>query len=61
MKGRYGRDNLSCEACSSGDVESQSHVLRCTAYDGIREGLDLNKDKDLVTFFREIIKIRMKK
>ena len=61
MKGRYGRDNLSCEACSIGDVESQSHVLRCTAYDGIREGLDLNNDRDLVTFFREVMNIRMKR
>ena len=61
MKRRYGRDNLSCEACSSGEAESQSHVLRCTAYDGIRDGLDMNNDKDLVTYFREVMRIRMKK
>ena len=61
MKGRYSRDSLSCEACSSGDVESQLHVLSCTAYDDIREGLDLSKDTDLVAYFREVMNRRMKK
>ena len=61
IKGIYGRDNLSCEACSSGEVESQSHVLSCTAYDSIRERLDMNNDKDLVAYFREVMHIRMKK
>ena len=61
MKGRYGRDNLGCEACSTGDVESQSHVLQCSAYEDLREGLDLEKDQHMITYFREVLKRRLKK
>ena len=61
MKGRYGRENLGCEACSTGDVESQSHVLQCTAYEDLREGRDLDKDRDMIAYFREVLKRRLKK
>ena len=55
MKDRYGRDNLGCEACSSMEVESQSHVLPCSAYDDLCEGLDLEKDPNVTAHFRVMV------
>jgi hypothetical protein len=60
-KGRYGRENLGCAACSTGIVESQPHVLQCAVYEDLREGLDLEKDRDMISYFREVLKRRLKK
>jgi hypothetical protein len=60
IKGRY-ENNLSCKACSSSELESQSHVLDCPAYEELRNGLDLTKDKDMVTYFSQVMQLRMKK
>ena len=60
MNGRY-ENNLSCEACSSSELESQTHVLNCPAYEELRYGLDLTKDKDMVIYFSQVMQLRMKK
>ena len=58
MKGRYA-NNLSCEACSSSELESQTHILSCPAYAELRYGLDLTKDKDRVIYFSQVMKLSM--
>ena len=49
-----------CEGCQK-EVETNAHVMSCETYTLIREGKDLKKDKDLVDFFREVLKLRMQK
>jgi hypothetical protein len=29
--------------------------MECPSYDDLREGLDMDKDQDLVTFFRKVM------
>jgi hypothetical protein len=36
-------------------VEDQSHVIRCPAYSDIRQGLDMEEDKDVVQYFRRVM------
>ena len=44
----------SCERC----IETQSHILSCPAYVTLREDMDLNKDEDLVRYFKKVMEIR---
>ena len=61
MKGSYRDSDFSCLGCGDkSTVEDQSHVIRCPAYHELREGLDFEKDEDLVKYFREVMIIRMK-
>jgi hypothetical protein len=55
------RNGLSCDSCQSQEVESQSHVLLCPAYDKLRDGLDLAKQDDLIRYYREVLAYRDKK
>ena len=59
MKNMYGEGNMACDACSTGTIESQGHVLDCPGYAELRDGLDLSKMKDLVTYFREVMVQRL--
>ena len=59
MKGKYKRSILECIACDSKEVESQTHVMCCSGYSDIRTGLDLPKDRDLIAYFTQVMKIRM--
>ena len=58
---KFRRNGLSCDSCQSQEVESQSHVLRCPAYDKLRVGLDLTKQDDLIRYYREVLAHRDKK
>ena len=52
------KDDLwKCIAC--GRADSQQHLLYCVGYEIYRKDKDLSKDKDLVTYFRNIIQDRM--
>ena len=42
------------------EVDTQSHMLLCNEYGDLREDKDLSKDMDLVAYFRQVIKRRMK-
>ena len=42
------------------EVESQIHVLSCTAYKKLREGLDLSKHEDMINYYREVMAYRDK-
>ena len=48
-------EGLSCEHCKEGEIMTQSHCMSCSAWSGLREGLDLTNIKDLVIFFRKLI------
>ena len=47
-----------CTHCDH--MDSQSHVLACNSYKHLREGKDLNSDKDLVKYFRDVLSLREK-
>ena len=55
------RNELSCDSCQGKEVESQSHVLLCSAYDKFRDGLDLTKQDDLILYYREVLAYRDRK
>jgi len=57
---KYRRELWRCDSCKTGAIESQSHVLHCQAYRKLREEKDLNKDKDVVDYFRGVLVIRAK-
>ena len=59
-KPAFKKDGWTCEGCWK-EVESHGHVISCQAYEHVREGKDLDSDTDLVQFFKEVLKIRMKK
>ena len=44
----------------SGHIESQSHILYCEAYAELRIGKDINNDKDLVTYMKNVLLVREK-
>ena len=59
-KPAFRKDGWICEGCHN-ETETNGHVMCCEAYKLIREGKDLEKDRDFVEFFREVLKIRMQK
>ena len=61
MKGMYKNGDYSCLGCGDKDaIEDQSHVIRCPAYADSRQGLNLEKDEDIVKYFRKVMVLRMK-
>ena len=54
----YKAEKLRCDACKN-DIETQSHVLVCPAYDELREGLVIENVDDQVKYFRKVLKKRM--
>ena len=57
---KYSSEIWRCDSCKTGAIESQSHVLHCQAYKKLREGKDLNNDKDVADYFRGVLLIRSK-
>ena len=53
---RFTRNGWKCVDCDVPDT--QDHIIRCQSYKDIRAGKDLNSDKDLVDYFRAVIKTR---
>ena len=56
MQGTNRSSLWKCEDC--GYVDTQSHIIHCPAYQGLREGKSLNSDDDLVAYFSEVLKLR---
>jgi hypothetical protein len=46
--------SLNCVGCGL-EVDYQAHSMECPSYDDLREGLDMDKDQDLVSFFRKVM------
>ena len=55
---QYERTLWKCNECSNQDKES--HLLWCSGYGDLRQGLDLTEDKDLCTYLPNIVKLRCK-
>ena len=51
------RENWTCDSCET-CIESQSHIMWCEAYSHLRNGLNINSDKDLVKYVNSVMKIR---
>ena len=58
FKNMYKGQDTNCDACRQAS-DSQCHALVCKAYDDLREGMDINKDADLVTFFKKVMERRL--
>ena len=55
---KYSSQLWHCTHCDR--MDSQTHILSCDSYQYFRTGKDLFSDKDLVTYFREVISLREK-
>ena len=53
---KFKADMWRCWHCSS--IDSHVHVRVCPAYHEMRQDKDLNNDRDLVLYFRQVIKLR---
>ena len=49
--------NWKCVGCKL-EVELNSHVMSCNAYEDDKSGLDMSTDRGLVEFFRKVMKRR---
>ena len=52
----FSNELWKCDFCMS--MDSQSHIIWCPAFSSLREGKNLHNDMDLITYFREVMKIR---
>ena len=57
---RYKKVGWKCDGCKL-EVDSNAHVIKFVAYEHVRDGKDLNCDKDLVQYIKEVMRIRMRK
>ena len=56
---QYKAELWKCDSCQT-CIDSQSHILYCPAYQQLREGKSLSSDQDIVTYFKEVLQIRLK-
>ena len=52
----YAASGFTCCHCPA--IDSQSHWTWCQGYSHLREGINLNTDEGLVTYYKAIIKLR---
>ena len=55
---QYSRALWKCDHCQK--MDSESHLIWCTAYKPLRENLNLNCNKDLSKYLQDILKLRTK-
>ena len=53
---KFANQQWKCDACKR--IDSQSHILWCPFFAPLREGKNVNDDKDLVDYFQKVFKIR---
>ena len=51
---------LYCPHCENGQLYTQKHVLSCLKWIELRRDLNMNSIKDLVTFFKRLLKEKEK-
>ena len=56
---KFASELWRCDSCQT-SIESQNHVLWCPAYQELREGKNINNDKDLINYMQKVITIREK-
>ena len=54
-----GCDNRAEDSTNLGCRDMQAHVLACGGYSDLRDGRNLENDKDLVEYFAAVIRRRM--
>ena len=53
---KFAADLWSCWHCQK--IDTQTHIRVCPAYQHLRENKDLDNDHDLISYFRQVIKLR---
>ena len=56
-KKEYSNDLWVCDSCST-NIETQSHLLWCPAYQNLRENKSLDNDQDLINYIKKVLEIR---
>ena len=56
---KFKTDLWKCDSCQS-EIDSQSHVMVCEAYKSLREGKNINDNKDLTEYLMKVSLIREK-
>ena len=61
---QHTKELWTCPECAEpGDAigcrDTQRHVLICPGYEAFRENMDLTNDKDIVTYFQQVIQHRL--
>ena len=52
----YAAELWKCDGC--GNLDTQSHIMWCPGFAPLREGLDVDNDKDVIHYFQEVFKLR---
>ena len=60
----FTRELWTCPGCSiPGDVtgcrDTQRHIMVCTGYESLRQDKDLSTDKGIVSYFQQVMKLRL--
>ena len=55
----YSEDLWRCQSCRT-KIDTQTHVLWCPEYSSLREGKNLDSDKDLCEYLQAVFRIRQK-
>ena len=55
----YSLELWKCDSCLS-NIETQSHILWCPAYQELRTGKSLESQEDLVNYIKNVLAIREK-
>ena len=55
----YSEDLWRCQSCRT-KIDTQTHVLWCPEYMSLREGKNLDSDKDLCEYLQAVFRIRQK-
>ena len=59
FKGEFKNKSLECNSCER-SFETQDHIMFCEAYEELRKNKDMNCDKDLVNYVRDVMIMREK-
>ena len=51
----FARQLCSCDHC--GKIDSQSHIMWCPSLVALREGLDIDNDLNVVSYYQQVIKL----
>ena len=54
----FTSDLWSCWHCPS--IDTQDHIMNCPAYKDLRKDKNLSNDRDLISYFQDVIKLREK-
>ena len=56
---KYMKEMWRCDSCQSA-IDTQSHVMWCSAYTELRKNKDLSNDRDIAKYIQQVLNIRSK-